>query len=201
MSNRCYLVGSRERLIYPSFVYAQTFKPKEDTYLASSGCIPLAWLLLFRTQDFLTRTFEPPQGVAVTVTAPAVSRGEALERFAARRAWVSELFAANGGLDFHLGVFLEHLEKGDHDFLTMEIEEIEGLHAEGEVQRRLTACLDALDARNPAAKGELVELSTVMADRHFFSPAEAEAGGATKEDMWNFYRILGESWGRRADWD
>ncbi len=197
MSNRCYLAGATERTIYPSFVHAETFDPKVDTYLASAGCVPLAWLLLFRSIDLDTQTFTLADGDTLTVTAPVAARSAAIEILAARSGWVSELFAANGGLSHHLGLFRQELEAGTHGYLTIEMEEIEVLHKSGEVQRQLRACLDALDGRSSSATESLVWLSTVLAERPFHTLDQASA----KEDVWNFCRILGEGWLRRAVWE
>jgi hypothetical protein len=200
MSNRCYLVGTDERAIYPSFVFAKTFRPENDTYLASAGCIPLAWLLLFSQDDLVTKTLTP-EGGAVTVTAPIAEREPALARLAARGPWVSGLFEANGGLAHHFELFTDHVRGGDHHFLTIELEEISGLHPEGEVEARLRRCLAALDARDVAVKDELVWLSTVMIERRFVTLEDAHAGRAERQDQWNYFRIMGEGWSRPAQWD
>jgi hypothetical protein len=191
------LAGATERTIYPSFVHATTYDPKVDTYLASAGCIPLAWLLLFRRGDLETRTFTLADRTTVTVTAPVTARGAAIENLASRSVWVSELFAANGGLSHHLGLFREQLDAGTHGYFTVEMQEIEVLHEEGEVQRQLDACLDALDRRSASAKEGLVWLSTLLARPRFLTLDDA----SEHEDLCNFYRILGEGWLRRAMWD
>ena len=199
MSNRCYLVGTNAPTIYPSFVN-KPFEPEKDTYLASAGCIPLAWLLMFRPSDLVTATFEP-EGEKIEVTAPIVRKAQAVDNLAAARSWVDPLFAANGGLGYHLDLFVEHLAGSDHQHITMEIEEIQALHRDGEVLDHLRACLAALEARDPSVKDELLWLSTVLAERRFVTLADAEEGRAEQEDRWNFFRLLGEGWGREAAWD
>lgn len=199
MSNRCYLVGTDAPTIYPSFVN-KPFEPEKDTYLASAGCVPLAWLLLFRPGDLVTAAFEP-EGEKIEVTAPIVRKEKAIANLSEARAWVDPLFVANGGLGYHLDLFVEHLAGSDHQHLTMEIEEIEALHDDGEVLGHLRACLTALEARDPRVKEELVWLSTVLVERRFVTLEDAQEGRAEKEDQWNFFRLLGEGWEREAAWD
>jgi hypothetical protein len=195
MANRGYLAGTNERIIYPSF--GDGYDAEVDTYLTTAGCIPLAWLLLFRTVDLETSEFTLEDGSTLTATAPVTSRTAAIHTLTSRTAWVSELFKANGGLSHHLGLFRQHLDSGPHDFLTIEMDEIEWLHEEDEVQRQLGACLDALDRRLPSVKESLVWLSTILVDRQFRTPDDASAD----EDRWNYYRILGGGFLRPAPWD
>ncbi|MGE0550261.1 MAG: hypothetical protein AB7O24_18990 [Kofleriaceae bacterium] len=198
MANRCFLVGAIDQTIY------RRNEQDDHVYLAGAYSIPLAWLLLFRKSDLVTRTLEEGESSIehsgdgpMTATAPLAPRGEALALLARRSAWISELFAVNQGLVHHLGLFQQYLAAGSHPYLTMELEEIEILHEEGDLQARLCRCLEALDARSESAKDDLVWLSAVML-QHGFPPITETA---TDDELANVSRLVGHGWVRPTPWD
>ena len=190
MANRAYLAVSDVRRIYPAF-QNPTFSTKENWVLCSAGCVPLLWLALFEEIDLVTETFRSDQG-PVVATAPLATRGQAVARLAQRRSLLNSLFEEEGGLDHHLGLFSSYLSSLRGAYVTMEVEEIACLHPDGEFDALLRNCLIGLSTGIPLVKDALVTLSTVIPDRRFITLEDARKGVYEQEDMWNYFRIMGE---------
>ncbi|MBL8622886.1 MAG: hypothetical protein JNK64_16335 [Myxococcales bacterium] len=198
MSNRAYLTVTPWARIYPSFGDL-AYQADAHTALASAGCVPLTWLALFSSADLTSQTF--PRKPPVTVEAPLAPTADAVARLRARRAWLQALFTDRGPIGYHIDLLLAHLATYDGAWISIELEEIAALHRDAAAwHQQLRAALTALDREDAdAARPLLAEISTVMLDRRFVTLADAPA--ATREEQWNFFRLLGEGWARAAAWD
>lgn len=198
VSNRAYLTVTPWERIYPSFGDL-AFEPAAHTALASAGCVPLTWLALFAAGDLTTHTFDrtPP----LTVEAPLARAAVARERLRARRGALEAWFVDRGPIGYHVDLLLAHLAGYDGAWISIELDEIAGLARDRAAWfAQLRAALAALDrADGAAARPLLAEVSTVMLDQRFVMLADAPT--ATREERWNFFRLLGEGWARAAAWD
>lgn len=201
MSNRCYLTITPYERIYPS-AGDLSFSSEEHTALASAGCVPLLWLAAFSASDMRTQTIPPAGGRAEALTMEALltQTSAALARLEERREWLVALYRDRGDLSHHLGLLLEHLRTYDGAWMSIELDEIAVLHRDPAAwYEELRACFDLLDRRDDAARARLAAFSTVMLDERIV--ALDDAPKATRKEQWNFFRVLGEGWGRPTPWD
>lgn len=201
MSNRAYLTLSPFERIYPS-AGGFTFSAKDHTALASAGCVPLLWLAAFSESDLHTHTFAPDKNrpKPLTVEAPLCRTEDALARLEDRSAWLAALYADRGDLEHHLGLLLTHLRSYEGAWMSIELEEIAALHqVPTAFYAELRACLGLLEQRAPETRERLAALATVMLDTRIISLDDAP--NATREEQWNFFRVLGEGWARETPWD
>jgi hypothetical protein len=201
MSNRCYLTITPYERIYPS-AGDLAFELEQHTALASAGCVPLLWLAAFSASDLCTQTVPPARGrsEALTLEAPLAKRSDALARLEERRSWLVGLYADRGDLTHHLDLLLEHLRTYDGMWISIELEEIAVLHRDPAAwYAELRRCLELLDRRDDSVRAPLAALSTVMLDERIV--ALGAASKATRKEQWNFFRVLGEGWGRPSPWD
>ena len=56
-----------------------------------------------------------------------------------------------------------------------------------------------LDRRAPEVRERLASLSTVLLDQRFVTLEDAPR--AARPEQWNFFRLLGEGWGKPTPWD
>lgn len=202
MSNRAYLTVTPWERIYPS-AGDLAFSPETHTALASAGCVPLVWVAAFSEADLREHTFPaaPPHRPAeLTFRAPLSPTAAALERLAARADWLASLYADRGPLGYHVELFLRHLRSYDGAWLSIELEEIAALARDPQAfDDELRACLSLLDRRDAALRERLASFSTVLMDQRFVSLDDAPT--ATREEQWNFFRLLGEGWAKPTPWD
>ena len=203
MPNRCYLSSSEHCGVYPSFS-APDFDVKNQWIVCGAGCLPLVWIPMFSTSDLVTETFTK-DGKTFDETAPLVERTTGIERLLSRRDLLNAIFKKNGGLDHHIDTFTDHLKSLKSSYVTVELQEIAWLYNDGEFQELLRNCLAGLESRNTKVGKKLVQLSTVMLGnivrrRQFITLSDAEKGAYEQEDMWNYFRIMGESYIRDVPW-
>lgn len=198
MSNRAYLAVSDIERIYPGF-QNETFDQRESWVLASAGCVPLLWLPLFTEGDLAAATFQDRHG-PIEALAPLAELKAALARLRLRAPTLNRWFAASGGVAHHAELLLDYLGQQTGKYVTLQVDEIECLYAEGQFNELLRGCLRLLDAADSEAKDYLIELSTVMPERRFITLAEANEGTYDQEDQWNFFRILGEGYLKAPPW-
>lgn len=201
MANRCFLSCSDVPGIYPSLADSD-FDAERSWVAHGAGCLPLLWLPLFEPASFVRKTFETEEGPC-TVLAPVCDRGEALRRLSSRRAFLNSMFAANGGLDDHIDLYLQLIEASDGSWLTAEWDEVSRLHPASAFDEMVVQCVNQLDREDAGAREGLLHLSTVDGARPFVAPSLVQVAGATLPDVdvWNLFRILGESYIRRVPWE
>lgn len=198
MANRCYLSCSDHDGIYPSFSLPD-FNTEVQWVVHGAGCLPLIWLPMFTDGDLVSKEFSA-EGQTFTETAPVVSRMLGVERLLSLRGFLNKLFRENGGLDHHIDVFAEFIKSMDGEYVTIELQEISWLYQAGEFQPLLRRCLTNMAAQSTEAKDALITLSTVIDGRRFLTLEETEDGNYEDEDMWNYFRIMGEPYIRNVPW-
>jgi len=198
MSNRAYLTVTDHERIYPAFGDL-AFNPKQNVALACDGCVPLLWLALFSAGDLRSHTFML-EGQSIEAVAPLAERLTALARLRSRATFLNGLFEEQGGVQAFLDLLGQHLEQTGGKFISIELEEIEALHANFDIADVLKVALTRLDAEDPACLDLLIPLSTVLEDRPFLPPASAARSGEP-EDLWNVYRLIGSGWLLPTPWD
>jgi len=201
MSNNTFLCGSDYKIIYPAFSqkikYSEIYNSDEQTYLESAGCIPLLWILLFKSEDFVTETFITEEG-NVTVSAPVVEREIAISRIRKDEEFVKSLFNDNGNLSYYIDLFVNHLESNPKfKYISLELQEIEWLYEEGYILELLKTTLNQLNNHDIKGKEGLIELTTVLIDREFRKLTDE---GNEIQDFWNFFRIMGDGFIRETEW-
>jgi hypothetical protein len=201
MTNRCYLSCSDSPEIYPSFS-DPSFDIDKSWIDHGAGCLPLIWLPLFSESDLTSKEFTV-DGQTFTEIAPLANRLTAIERLKSRRAFLNAMFAENGGLDYHIDIFLQHLETANGEFLTAEVQEISWLLNTGVFNEILKGCLNLMDNNDQLAKEDLIFLSTIMPERKFLTKQDFEKVNfeTDQEDSWNFFRILGEAYTHPVPWE
>ena len=203
MSNRCYLSASEHTGIYPSFSLPE-FDTETQWIACGEGCLPLIWIPMFSADDLVTETFSTG-GQTLTETAPVVKRETGIERLISRRNFLNTIFERNGGVDHHIDMFTHHVKSVDCTYLSVELQEMTWLYEDGEFQELLQDCLSGLDSGNPSVRDALVTLSTIMLGtllnrRRFLTLADFESGDHKQKDMWNYFRIMGDSYIRDVPW-
>jgi hypothetical protein len=191
MANRSYLTRCDSDQIYPSF-QNPTFSPKEHTLLASTGCVPLLWWFMFAPEDLRVNQFSV-RGQTFNETAPVVAADVALARFLARRDTMNKWYGEQGGLDHHQELFYSWISSHSGCFISIEWQEIAHLHAENIFRSAAEEALWFIAENDSGAKKPLALLSTVIAQRRFFSRLELDSENAEQQDWWNYFRIMGDS--------
>lgn len=154
---------------------------------------------MFTDDDLVTKEFTA-EGQTFTETAPIVSRTAGVERLLSQRAFLNDLFRDNGSLDHHIDMFSEYIKSVDGEYATIELQEISWLYEDGEFQPLLRGCLKDLADQSSKAKDAHITLSTVIDGRRFLTLQDAEDGNYEEEDMWNYFRIMGEPYIREVPW-
>ncbi|MCP2040880.1 hypothetical protein L1281_001470 [Neisseria sp. HSC-16F19] len=193
MSNKAYLHCSTGPLIYPYWNSAERGGGEYQCVALVDGCIPLLWLLLFAPEDMRSETLADDNGQDWLLLAPCTTRGLAVERLQARRGFVNDLFAANGGLDTHIDALAGYLNSlPPQAYISLDTVELQCMDADFQyLPQQLGAVWAQLAAQDPAVKAGLLDVSTVIDDRRFLPwPAAYQA---EPEDRWNLFRLLGET--------
>ncbi|MFB7476216.1 hypothetical protein [Kitasatospora sp. NPDC056184] len=224
MANSSYLCATDVASLYPSS-QVPGFDPRGGVVAHDVSGVPLLWLALFRPADLVTGVFtideddlDDDEDGEVEATAPLAAKDRALAQLDAALPVLNALFAAEGPLDGHAALLRQAVEKAPGAFVTIELEEIEGVwEEEGAFQPTLRAALACLDgpgggdvpdggtdpAADPAAdRARLVALSRLRPGRPF-PPArllldDLEAG---EDDYWNLVRLLGTTFDADVPWE
>lgn len=228
MSNSSYLCATDLRSLYPSTT-DRDFDPSKGVVAYDVRCVPLLWLAMFRPGDLVTQTiviepdpsavlFEFDEAVGdfveaepspedeedeiVEATAPLVAKDRALARLEAAVPVLGRLFAAEGPLDEHAAMLRRAVAAAPGAYLTIELDEIEGLWEPGTFQPALRAALASLDGGTDADRADLVEIAQLREGRAF-PPARLLFGDGDVEDddLWNLARLLGVSFSAEVPWE
>jgi hypothetical protein len=227
MPNSSYLCTTDAESLYPSTTVAD-FEPSTHVVACDARCVPLLWLALFRAADIRTQTIvieadpdavfyefdeatgdfvetdEEDEDEVVEAVAPLVAKERALAQLDAAVPALNRLFEAEGPLDGHAAMLRQAVAAAPGKFITIELDEIDGLWEEGTFQPALRAALSDMDASaDPVAeRANLVEIAQLRAGRAF-PPARFLLDGrdAADDDLWNFVRLLGTAFSAEVPWE
>ncbi|WP_205327272.1 hypothetical protein [Glycomyces sp. YM15] len=227
MPNSSYLCTADRDSLYPSTT-VEGFAPATDVVACDASCVPLLWLALFRPADLSTQTilieadpdavyaeFDEETGDFVEVpgdeedeiveaVAPLVAKDRALAQLDAALPMLNRLFASEGPLDDHAAMLRRAVEDAPGGFVTIELDEIEGLWEEHAFQPALRSALASMEAvvDPESERANLIEIAQLRARRPF-PPAHLLLGehAAADDDYWNLTRLLGTSFSAAVPWE
>jgi hypothetical protein len=227
MPNSSYLCTADRDSLYPSTT-VEDFTPATDVVAYDARCVPLLWLALFRPADLRTQAIlieADPDAVyaeldeatgefvevpneeedeIVEATAPLAAKERALAQLDAALPALNRIFAAEGPLDEHAAMLRQAVAAAPGDFITIELDEIEGLWEPGTFQPALRRALSAMesDAGSEAERADLVAIAQLRAGRPF-PPARMlfSDHAAADDDYWNLSRLLGTSFSAAVPWE
>jgi len=228
MPNSSYLCTADRDTLYPSTTM-EGFAPATDVVAYDVRCVPLLWLALFRPADLRTQTIvieADPDAVyaefdevtgdfveledyeeedeIVTAVAPLVAKDRALAQLDAALPVLNRLFAPEGPLDDHAAMLRRAVAAAPGRFVTVELDEIEGLWEAGTFQPALRAALAGFDASADAAaeRANLIDIAQLRAGRPF-PPARMLLADhePVDDDYWNLSRLLGASFSGAVPWE
>ncbi|SDD16416.1 hypothetical protein [Glycomyces harbinensis] len=229
MPNSSYLCATDLRSLYPSTT-DKGFDPSKGVVAFDVRCVPLLWLAMFRPADLLTQTITveadpdatyytfgpdgdfveietPPEEAEdqnVEATALLAPRDRALAQLDAAVPVLGRLFAAEGPLEEHAAMLRRAVAASPGAYLTVELDEIEGLWEPGTFQPALRAALESLDGEGDPEAGRvhLIELAQLRPGRPF-PPARLllDDGESADDDIWNLVRLLGASFSAPVPWE
>ncbi|MFF2953779.1 hypothetical protein ACFVVU_20855 [Kitasatospora sp. NPDC057965] len=219
MANYAYLCATEVASLYPSS-QLKGFDPQGGVVAHDVSGVPLLWLAMFRPADLVTGVFtldeddlDDDEEAEVEATAPLAAKERALAQLDAALPVLNALFAAEGPLDAHAALLRQAVEKAPGAFVTIELDEIEGIwEEEGTFQPTLRAALAGLDGsldgglddgtRAAADRARLIELSRLRPGRPFPSARLIVDGTeAGDDDYWNLVRLLGTSFAAEVPWE
>ncbi|MFF7456888.1 hypothetical protein [Kitasatospora sp. NPDC008115] len=219
MANYSYLCSADAASLYPSSQVAG-FDPRTGVVAHDVSCVPLLWLAMFRPADLVTGVFtvdeedlDDGEDPEVRATAPLVAKERALAQLDAALPVLNGLFADEGPLDAHAALLRRAVERAPGAFVTIELEEVEGIWEDEETfQPTLRAALAGLDGGSDgdtdgdtggaATRSRLIELSRLRPGRPF-PPARLLVDGleAGDDDHWNLARLLGAGFIGAVPWE
>jgi hypothetical protein len=226
MPNSSYLCTSDQESLYPSTT-VEGFEPATDVVAYDVRCVPLLWLALFRPADLRTQTIlieADPDAVyaefdeatgdfvefedyeeedeIVEAVAPLVTKDKALAQLDAALPVLNRLFETEGPLDDHAAMLRQAVAAAPGSFITIELDEIEGLWEEGTFQPALRAALAGFDGSAVADRANLIEIAQLRAGRPF-PPARMLLADhePVDDEYWNLSRLLGASFSASVPWE
>jgi hypothetical protein len=226
MPNSSYLCTSDRESLYPSTT-VEGFEPATDVVAYDVRCVPLLWLALFRPADLRTQTIvieADPDAVyaefdeatgdfveledyeeedeIVEAVAPLVAKDKALLQLDAALPVLNRLFETEGPLDDHAAMLRQAVTAAPGSFITIELDEIEGLWEEGTFQPALRAALAGFDGSAEPDRPNLIEIAQLRAGRPF-PPARMLLTDhePVDDDYWNLSRLLGASFSAAVPWE
>ncbi|MFG3340942.1 hypothetical protein [Glycomyces sp. NPDC048151] len=224
MPNSSYLCTTDRESLYPSTT-DDGFEPDTGVVAYDVRCVPLLWLALFRPADIRTETIlieadpdatfyefdeatgdfvetdEEDEDEEVEAVAPLVAKDLALAQLDAALPALNRIFEAEGPLDEHAAMLRDAVAAAPGKFITVELDEIEGLWEEGAFQPALRAALAAMDG-GAAGRDELVAIAQLRTGRTF-PPARLLLADhePVDDDYWNLSRLLGASFSAPVPWE
>ncbi|MDA1361413.1 hypothetical protein O1R50_17430 [Glycomyces luteolus] len=227
MPNSSYLCTADRDSLYPSTT-VEGFAPETDVVACDARCVPLLWLALFRPADLRTQTivieadpdavyaeFDETTGDFVEVpgeeedevveaVAPIAPKDRALAQLDAALPALNRLFETEGPLHDHVALLRQAIAAAPGGFITIELDEIEGLWEEGTFQPALRSALASMEAVVDlgSERANLIEIAQLRAGRPF--PSARMLYGeheAVEDDYWNLSRLLGTSFSAAVPWE
>lgn len=228
MPNSSYLCTADRETLYPSTT-VEGFAAATDVVAYDVRCVPLLWLALFRPADLRTQTivieadpdavyaeFDEATGEFVEVedheeedevveaVAPLVGKDRALAQLDAALPVLNRLFEPEGPLDDHAAMLRHAVAAAPGRFITIELDEIEGLWEEGTFQPAVRAALACFDGSTDAEseRANLIEIAQLRAGRPF-PPARLLLADhePVDDDYWNLSRLFGASFSAPVPWE
>lgn len=146
VSNRCFLVASNAKTIYPSFA-EEGYNSRDQLIASDVNDIPLLWLALFREADLRKQTFNVG-GDRVDAMAPLCLKEKALEQLQLAIPHLQHAFPALGSLEAYAAMMHAAIKPFRQRFLSIELEEIGAKYPSvEEFNHILTLALRGFDAR------------------------------------------------------
>jgi len=208
MSNLAYLCSSDFDRIYPSFGNPD-YDVRDHTVACCVDGVPLLWIALFRPSDLREADFEVKGPDARTETlhawAPFALKEKAIDQLKEAIPVLHCVFQGWGTLDEHAELLEEALRDAEGSFVTVQLDEAEALHEEGEFRRRFEHVLRHLAAPSESdaeARGDFIELACLEREGGF-PPADAflEDTELREEEDWNLAHLLGTGHFRPVPWE
>ena len=135
MSNMTYLCGTNDEKIYPSM--KSSFKEQQQVISAAKYSLPIMWVLLFEEGDVVEATVTKDDD-NLDLFAPLASKEKALALFDKNAARISKLFDASL-FEGYRSLFRKEIENMPYQFVTIELDELDGMGRDGELRSRLTS--------------------------------------------------------------
>ncbi len=172
----------------------------ENWLLAAGHAIPLMWLFLYSKEDLVEHpvNLDQDQPPDEKVLIPCTGISNAASRLANRTSLINEWFGANGSLQYHVDLFCKWLNGLPYQYLSLDWLEL--MEEEGLSMADFEELLAAIDAGDSRVVAKLVELSTIHPETRFITLAEAQEGNYTKDEMHNFFYLMGDGDHHRPPW-
>ena len=158
---------------------------------------------MFKAEDLIEAKFESniqETGDLVEVKAPLALKNKVLDTMQENRNFFNNLFEKNGGLEHHFDLFQNYLREFSGNYVTIEMDEISWLYPKEYFYQQYKDCLNSIERRSSKCFNFIVEASTVIIDRRFVRLEEARNDYIQQEDIWNYFRIMGDRYLKNVPW-
>lgn len=140
MSNMTYLCGTNDEQIYPSM--RASFDEKEQIISAAKYSLPIMWILLFDDSDIVEATITKDDE-SREMYAPLAAKETVLGHLDQNAARISKLF--NGSqFQGYLSLFRKEIESSPFRYITIELDELDGMGRDGELRTHLKSVFSEL---------------------------------------------------------
>ncbi len=209
MANMTYLAGTNQKQIYPSM--RSGFREAQQVIAAAKYSLPMMWLLVFGESDFEEAVVETDDD-ELELYAPIASKSKALavlekngERVEARLE--DAQFAG------YRSLFRSEIEAMPFEYITIELNELDGMGPRGEVRARLRSLYAELEsesprslasrlfARPPKLLRQLCYLSGYKPKLGLVKADSLASGKFLGRELENHSAMLGSTWKKPTAWD
>jgi len=209
MSNMTYLCGGNDEKIYPSM--RSSFDEKQQVISAAKYSLPILWLLLFEDSDVVEATITKDDD-DLELFAPLASKEKALGLLDKNATRISKLFDASR-FEGYLSLFRKEIGDMPFQYVTIELDELDGMGREGELRTQLKSLYSELECashRSSVAKwlGRPPKLLQQLCHLSGYTPKRAlpEAECLIKRnhsgrELENHWSMLGFNWQKPTTWD
>lgn len=203
MSNNAYLCCSPFERIYPS--EAPDFDDRQHYVAMYRDVVPLLWLALFRTEDVRGETGQEGDPSMAHAACPVAGTDVALKRLRASEAVLDRLFPTSR-LSQHAALLREAIEDWGFPYVTIELDEIAGLHRdEAEFVAQLKTLLRGLEGHAAAPRTlECIEgVCGIPPGAVIPSPSVLleDRRRLAREEEKLLFRALGTAYSRSVPWE